>query len=70
MLPAGHSRKRGEISAEWALAEAKLKEAGSIDEAVDWLRPVERMTVMLDADLIGLLVAIPKSPIVPIDTAA
>jgi membrane glycosyltransferase len=70
MLPAGHSRKRGEISAERALAEAKLKEAGSIDEAVDWLRQDERMTVMLDADLIGLLVAIPKSPIVPIDTAA
>ncbi len=70
MLPAGRSRKRGEISAERALAEAKLKEARSIDEAVDWLKPVERMNVMLDADLIALLAAIPKSPIVPIDTAA
>jgi membrane glycosyltransferase len=70
MLPAGRNRKRGEISAERALAEVKLKEANSIDEAVDWLKPVERMNVMLDADLIALLVAIPESPIVPIDTAA
>jgi membrane glycosyltransferase len=70
MLPAGHSRKRGEITAEWALAEAKLKEAGSIDEALDWLKPVERMSITLDPDLIALLVAVPRSPIVPIDTAA
>ncbi len=70
LLPAGRSRKRGEISAEWALAEAKLNEAGAIDEALDWLKPGERMTIMLDADLIDVLVAIPRSPIVPIDTAA
>lgn len=69
MLPAGHSRKRGDISAERALAEAKIKDAHSIDEAVDWLKPIERLTVMLDAELIGLLAAIPKSPI-PIGTAA
>ncbi len=70
MLPARRNRKRGEISAEWALAEAKLKEAHSIDEAVDWLEPAERMNVMLDPELLALLAAIPKSPIVPIDTAA
>lgn len=70
MLPPGRTRKRGEISADWALAEAKLEEAHSIDEAMDWLKPVERMIVMLDPDLIALLAAIPKSPIVPIDTAA
>ncbi|HLH10792.1 MAG TPA: glucans biosynthesis glucosyltransferase MdoH [Methylovirgula sp.] len=69
MLP-GRLRKRGEVSADWALAEVKLKEAHSIDEAMEWLTPVQRMTVMLDADLIALLVAIPRSPIVPIGTAA
>lgn len=70
MLPPGRARKRGEISADWALAEAKLEEAHSIDEALDWLKAAERMIVMLDPELIALLVAIPKSPIVPIDTAA
>jgi membrane glycosyltransferase len=70
MLSRGRSRKRGEISADWALAEAKLEEAGSIDEVMDWLKTDERMTVMLDANLIDLLVAVPKSPIVPIETAA
>jgi membrane glycosyltransferase len=70
MLPPGRARKRGEISADWALAEAKLEEAHSIDVAMDWLKPAERMIVMLDPELIALLAAIPKSPIVPIDTAA
>jgi membrane glycosyltransferase len=70
MLPTGRARKRGEISTEWALTEAKLQEAASIDEAVDWLKPVERMTTMLDPNLIALLVALPKSEAAPIDTAA
>jgi membrane glycosyltransferase len=69
MLPVG-KRRRGEISAERALAEAKLKDAGSIDEVVEWLNSGERMNVMLDAELIALLAAIPKSPIIPIGTAA
>lgn len=70
MLPPGDSRRRGEISAERALAEAKLKEAASIDEALDWLKPGERMTIMLDAEFIAILAAIPASPLVSIDTAA
>jgi membrane glycosyltransferase len=59
-LPHDLVRKRGEFPVERALAEAKLNEAQTIDEAVDWLRPNERMVVLLDADLLGRLVALPK----------
>lgn len=59
MLPTGPMRRRGDISPEWALAEAKLLEAKTIDEAIGWLKPVERMTIMLDAVLIAKLVELP-----------
>lgn len=56
MLPTGPMRHRGDISPEWALAEAKLLEAETIDEAIHWLKPVERMTILLDAVLIAKLI--------------
>ena len=59
MLPSGPGRRRGDISPEWALAEAKLLEAKTIDEAIGWLKPVERMTIMLDAVLIAKLIELP-----------
>ena len=59
-LPQEPPRRRGEISVERALADAKLDEARSIDEAIDWLRPNERMVVLLDPDLLARLVALPK----------
>ncbi|MGP0060704.1 MAG: glucans biosynthesis glucosyltransferase MdoH [Beijerinckiaceae bacterium] len=59
-LPLEPQRRRGEISVERALADAKLNEAQSIDEAIDWLRPNERMVVLLDPDLLARLVALPK----------
>ena len=68
MLPTGPSRRRGDISPEWALAEAKLLEAGSIDEAIEWLRPIERMTIMLDAVLISKLIELPPTSPPPTPT--
>ncbi len=62
MLPSGPARRRGDFSPEWALAEAKLLEASTIDEAIEWLKPVERMTVMLDAVLIAKLLELPATP--------
>jgi membrane glycosyltransferase len=61
MLPTGPSRRRGDISPEWALAEAKLLDAGNIDEAIGWLKPIERMTIMLDAVLISKLIELPPT---------
>jgi membrane glycosyltransferase len=59
-LPSDPQRKRGDFPVEWALAEAKLNEAQTIDEAIAWLQPIERMVVMLDPVLLARLVALPK----------
>ncbi len=71
MLPTGPARRRGDISPEWALAEAKLLEAATIDEAIDWLKPIERMTIMLDAVLIAKLIELSpmSAPSLPPDEA-
>ena len=55
MLPDLPARQRGQIDAERALAEAKLVDARTVDEAVAWLKPKERMVVLHDRALLGLL---------------
>ena len=60
-LPDGLRRRTGEMTAEWALAEAKLNEAETIDEAVAWLKPKERMALLLDRTLIARLLTLPPS---------
>jgi membrane glycosyltransferase len=52
-------RRNGEMTAEWALAEAKLIEAETIDDALSWLKPKERMALILDRVLIARLLALP-----------
>jgi membrane glycosyltransferase len=54
MLPPMAPRKRGEIDPERALAEAKIVEAETIDEAAQWLKPKERMVVLHDRALLNL----------------
>jgi membrane glycosyltransferase len=54
MLPPAQPRRRGEINAERALAEAKLVDAETIDDAVRWLSPKERMVVLHDRALLDL----------------
>ena len=58
MLPSGSERKRGQIEPDRAVAEAKIKEAETIDEAAQWLKTKERMVVLHDRYLISLLVAL------------
>jgi membrane glycosyltransferase len=55
MLPAAGPRTRGAVDAERAVAQAKLVEAETIDEAMAWLKPKERMVVLHDRALLGLL---------------
>lgn len=55
MLPAAAPRQRGVIEPERAIAEAKLVDARTIDEAIAWLKPKERMVVLHDRALLGLL---------------
>jgi len=54
-LPRGPVRRNGAITAEWALAEAKLAEAETLGEALSWLQPKERMAVLQDRALLGRL---------------
>jgi membrane glycosyltransferase len=55
MLPAMSPRQRGQIEADRAVAQAKLVDAASIDEAMAWLKPRERMVVLHDRALLFLL---------------
>lgn len=54
-------RRRGEIAPEWALAEAKLDDAETIDEALEWLKPKERMAILNDPVLFRALLALPRA---------
>ena len=60
MLPPVGRRARGEIHAERVIAEAKLIDATSIEDAVEWLAPPERMVVLHDRALIDMLTRLPK----------
>jgi membrane glycosyltransferase len=60
-LPARVERRRGDIDESRATASAKLDEARSIDEAVAWLKPAERIAVLLDSTLTRRLAALPAA---------
>ena len=59
MLPPASSRKRGEIEAERAVAQAKLVDAETVEDAVAWLKPKERMVVLHDRALLDMLANLP-----------
>ncbi|HEV7258447.1 MAG TPA: glucans biosynthesis glucosyltransferase MdoH [Bosea sp. (in: a-proteobacteria)] len=59
MLPENQPRRRGEIEADRALAQAKLVDAETIDDAAIWLKPKERMVVLHDRALVALLASLP-----------
>ncbi|WP_084143907.1 glucans biosynthesis glucosyltransferase MdoH [Methylocapsa acidiphila] len=59
-LPRNLRRRDGNISAEWALAEAKIAEAETLGEALSWLHPKERMAILLDRRLIERLSRLPR----------
>jgi membrane glycosyltransferase len=61
MLPQVQSRRRGEIEPDRAVAQAKLVDAETIEDAAIWLKPKERMVVLHDRALIGLLAALPPA---------
>lgn len=59
MLPEAPPRRRGEIEADRAVAQAKLVDAETIDDAAIWLKPKERMVVLHDRALVALLASLP-----------
>jgi membrane glycosyltransferase len=56
MLPTPRPRRRGEIETDRAVAEAKLVDADTIDDALEWLQSKERMVVLHDRALLALTV--------------
>jgi membrane glycosyltransferase len=69
MLPAVPPRRRGEIDSERALAQAKLVDAETIEEAAGWLKPRERMVVLHDRALLSLAMRL-KGAQDPLETRA
>ena len=59
MLPALRTRAKGNVDADRAVAEAKLKEAEDIEDAAHWLKSRERMAVLHDSTLIEGLARLP-----------
>jgi membrane glycosyltransferase len=62
MLPHVSHRQRGEFEAERVLAEAKIIDAETIDEAMRWLKPKERMIVLHDRALLHLAMTLRPRP--------
>ncbi len=59
-LPARPPRKRGAVSANRALAEAKLADAELLEDAVAWLDRGERLVVLGDRALLGMVARLPR----------
>jgi membrane glycosyltransferase len=54
MLGHASHRRRGEFDTDRVMAEAKIIDARTIGEAVEWLKPKERMVVLHDRALLSL----------------
>jgi membrane glycosyltransferase len=59
-LPDGERRRNVEFTAERALAESKLNEAETIEEALAWLKPKERMALLQNRALIARFLNLPQ----------
>ena len=60
-LPPFKPHVRGVVDPDRAVAEAKLNDADSAEEAARWLRPKERNVVLQDRALIALLARLPRT---------
>lgn len=59
MLPPVPRRHRGDIDAERAVAEAKLADAQTLSDAINWLKPKERSLILSDRALLHLVTNLP-----------
>jgi membrane glycosyltransferase len=66
-LPARKPRQRGSITADRAVAEAKIADAETIEDAVAWLNRGERLVALSDRALIGMIARLPNKK--PAETA-
>ena len=59
MLPPVPRRHRGDIDSERAVAEAKLADAQTLSDAINWLKPKERSLILSDRALLHLVTNLP-----------
>ncbi len=59
-LPARKARQRGVVTADRAVAEAKIADAETIEEAVGWLNRGERLVALSDRALINMIARLPR----------
>lgn len=59
-LPVRKPRQRGAITADRAVAEAKIADAETIEDAVAWLNRGERLVALSDRALIGMIARLPR----------
>ncbi|MDJ0448675.1 glucans biosynthesis glucosyltransferase MdoH [Methylocystis sp. JR02] len=59
-LPTRKPRQRGAITADRAVAEAKIADAETIEDAVAWLNRGERVVALSDRALIGMIARLPR----------
>jgi len=60
-MPKEAPRARGDMTPDWALAQSKLNDAETIEEALAWLKPKERMAILNDGVLLRVLFALPRA---------
>jgi membrane glycosyltransferase len=60
-LPEPSERRRGEIDEARATAGAKLADALSVEEALAWLKPAERIALLLDRSMLDWLATLPEA---------
>jgi membrane glycosyltransferase len=70
MLPPVPARRRGEIEPDRALAEAKLVDAETVEDVIEWLKPRERMVVLHDRALLSLVARLRSDEEPEVKTAA
>jgi membrane glycosyltransferase len=58
-LPTRKPRQRGQITADRAVAEAKLADAETIEDAVEWLNRGERLVTLSDRALLSMAARLP-----------
>ncbi|WP_457797359.1 glucans biosynthesis glucosyltransferase MdoH [Methylocystis sp. S23] len=59
-LPTRKPRQRGVITSDRAVAEAKIADAETIEDAVQWLNRGERLVALSDRALIGMIARLPR----------
>ncbi|HMK90798.1 MAG TPA: glucans biosynthesis glucosyltransferase MdoH [Methylocystis sp.] len=59
-LPERRLRQRGQITADRAVAEAKLADAETIEDALEWLNRGERLVVLSDRALLSMAARLPR----------